>query len=204
MCPKQYAESLASQLTGVEDGAVLYTVKGMSPSHFPSKVSSITSLGAAGLLSIIPGSASIVNQVIAKFLSRFPHRRSDLVPPALSVEVRMTTALQNLARVSSNGSIATRNPLSSLSFSCLPKDIVKAQEELITQYARNRHQAFSPLGPDGKPLRKYDNQPLFNMTNFDLVTDFLKEEKNIGSKAGRTDCLSQVRSFSVVCGKLIY
>lgn len=30
LCPKQYAENLASQLTGVEDGAVLYTVKGMS------------------------------------------------------------------------------------------------------------------------------------------------------------------------------
>lgn len=141
VCPKQYAESLASQLTGVEDGAVLYTVK-----------------GAAGLLSIVPGSASIVNQVIAKFLSRFPRRRSDLVPPALSVEVRMTVALQNLARVFSNGSIGTRDPLSSLSFSCLPKDIVKAQEELITQYARNRHQAFSPLGPDGKPLRKFSER----------------------------------------------
>lgn len=176
----------------------------MSPSHFPWKVSSITSLGAAGLLSIIPGSASIVNQVIAKFLSRFPHRRSDLVPPALSVKARMTTALQNLAKVSSNESIATRDPLSSLSFSCLPKDIVKTQEELITQYARNRHQAFSPLGPDGKPLRKYANQPLINITDFDLVTDFLKEEKNIGSKARRTDCLSQVMSFSMVYGKLIH
>ncbi|KAF9468857.1 alpha/beta-hydrolase [Collybia nuda] len=140
-CPKRYAEKLASQLINAEGGAILYTVK-----------------GGSGSLSIIPGHASIANQVFAKFLSRLPHTRSDLSPPPVSREERMKSALSELADIMEDPTIASRDPLSSLSFSCLPPEVVKAQTECLAQQWKGLDKTFSSLGPDGRQIRKYSDR----------------------------------------------
>ncbi|TFK43302.1 Alpha/Beta hydrolase protein [Crucibulum laeve] len=140
MYPKKYSEKLASQLVNAEGGAVVYTVR-----------------GAAGSVTVVPGSASIANQVFARFLSRLPKVRSELVPPAVKVKDRMQTALELLAEITGDSSYASRDPMSSLSFSCLPDDLAQSQLELLQHYCKAREHAFCPLDEEGKPLRKYSD-----------------------------------------------
>jgi len=140
-CPRKYAEKLASDLINAEGGAVLYTVK-----------------GASGCLNIVPGNASIANQVLAKFLSRLPHARSDIVPRKMSTNDRMEIALARLAEIAGDSSIASRDPLSSLSFSCLAPEVVKSQSDSLVSYGKGHRQAFLPLGPDGRPIRKFSDR----------------------------------------------
>lgn len=99
-------------------------------------------------------SASIVNQVFHKFLSRQPHTRSELKPPLEPVRERMTRALQTLADFKGDQSFASRDPLSPLSFSCVTEDIYRDQAETWNTYHVDENRAFSPLGPDGRPQRK--------------------------------------------------
>jgi hypothetical protein len=66
----------------------------------------------------------------------------------------MTSALLKLSDLNGDPAIAERDPLSSMSFSCLPPDVVKSQLETITFFGIDQWKAFSPLGPDGRPLRK--------------------------------------------------
>lgn len=107
-----------------------------------------------GCLSIVPGTASIVNQVFVKFLSRLPRARSDIRRPEISTQDRMTSALLKLSELMGDPAIAERNPLSSMSFSCLAPDVAKSQLETVTFFGIDQWKAFSPLGPDGRPLRK--------------------------------------------------
>lgn len=123
--------------------------------HRVLKVHLCLHLGGSGTLSIVAGHASIANQVFAKFLSRLPHTRSDLIPPRVSKEERMRAALSTLADIAQDPSIANRDPLSSMSFSCLSPEIVKNQAESLKQYRKGLDTAYSPLGSDGRPLRKY-------------------------------------------------
>ena len=46
------------------------------------------------------------------------------------------------------------DPTSSLSYCCLSDEVVKQQQDLLDRANRERLSAFSPLGPDGRPLRK--------------------------------------------------
>ncbi|RDB20549.1 hypothetical protein Hypma_012458 [Hypsizygus marmoreus] len=140
-CPKKYAEKLASQLSNSEGGAVLYTVK-----------------GGSATLSIVAGHASIANQVFTKFLSRLPHQRSDLIPPRMQRADRMKIALSNLADITGDSSIASRDPLSSLSFCCLPPEVIQSQTDSLEQYRIGIREAFSPVGHDGKPVRKFSDK----------------------------------------------
>ncbi|KAF5388219.1 hypothetical protein D9615_000056 [Tricholomella constricta] len=140
-CPKVHAEKLASQLTNAEGSAVLYPVK-----------------GASGTLSIVPWHASIANKVFTNFLSRLPPMRSELLPPETNKTERMKAALGTLAEIIGDASIALRNPSSSLSFCCLPQDVVKRQADTLKQYRKGIHTAFSPVGPDGRPVRKYSER----------------------------------------------
>ena len=80
--------------------------------------------------------------------------RSDLKPPEASKEERMRVALLKVASIMNDTTLAKRDPLSPISFSCLPQDVVKSQNDLLAQYKKGRDTAFSPLGPDGKPIRK--------------------------------------------------
>ncbi|TFK74449.1 alpha/beta-hydrolase [Pluteus cervinus] len=140
-CPKKYAELLQAQLTGVPGGVILYTVK-----------------GASGCLSIVPGSASIANQVFAKFLSRLPHTRSDLVTSEESVEERMQRALQELAVIVDKPKLAQRKAHSSLSFSCLSDDVIMSQSDSLSFYKKGLDSVFSPVGPDGRPTRRFSDR----------------------------------------------
>lgn len=138
ICPRKHSEALATQLTGSNGGAVIYTVR-----------------GASTYLSIIPGSASIVNQTLAKFISRIPHTRAEIVPPEESIPERMQRALKrqgDLLRRRDRGD-DTLDPACPLSFSCLSETMVEAQMQLIRSYCADRWSAYNPLGPDGRPLR---------------------------------------------------
>ncbi|GLB33430.1 putative alpha beta-hydrolase [Lyophyllum shimeji] len=140
-CPKINAEKLAAELTNAQGGAVIYSVK-----------------GGAGNLSIVPGHASIMNKVFATFLSRQPHQRSELVPPETDKIERMKTALAALAEIIGDSSIASRDPTSSLSFSCLPHDACRRQTEILNKYRDRKTGTFTPVGPDGRPVRRYSDR----------------------------------------------
>jgi len=67
-------------------------------------------------------------------------------------------ALLRLADIMGNATISRRSPTSPISFSCLPQETVQAQTDLLSQYRKGERQAFSPLGPDGKPIRRYSTK----------------------------------------------
>lgn len=102
----------------------------------------------------MPGTASIVNQVFVKFISRLPHARSDIRRPEIPTKERMRSALLKLSDLVEDPAIAERDPLSSMSFSCLANDVAKSQLETVNFFGKDQWKAFSPLGPDGRPLRK--------------------------------------------------
>ena len=117
--------------------------------HSPSSDS-----GGAGTLSIIPGHASIVNQVFAKFISRRPPTRSELRPPETPKRERMQKALSTLAEIMGDSGIASRDPLSSLSFCCLSPEIIQRQTDMLVHYQKKSNSVFRPLGPEGRPIRR--------------------------------------------------
>lgn len=67
----------------------------------------------------------------------------------------MKQALQKLAEIMGDPKIAERNPLSSLSFSCLAPEVVKSQSDSLAFYRKGLDRAYLPLGPDGRPIRRY-------------------------------------------------
>jgi hypothetical protein len=67
----------------------------------------------------------------------------------------MQKALEKLASLMGRPEIAENDPMSPISFSCLSEEGVQRQTELMLRYAVERRTSFSPLGPDGRPLRKY-------------------------------------------------
>ncbi|KAF9481994.1 alpha/beta-hydrolase [Pholiota conissans] len=141
LCPMKYADKLVSALTGVEGGPVLYDVK-----------------GATMMISVVPGPASMVNNVFYKFLTRLPHRRSDLVEPESSIRDRMKMALGSLAEIMEDPDMASLDPLCSLSFCCLTPEVIKGQTDLLKHYSKDIGTALNPMGVEneGRPLRKYD------------------------------------------------
>ncbi|KAL6306711.1 Alpha/Beta hydrolase protein [Sparassis latifolia] len=140
--PKQYAEELANALINVPGGASLYLVK---TSH--------------AYLSLC--SSSIVNQVFLKWLRRQPAARSDLRKPMSTAALsdRMMSALEQIGQWRRDpGFTMEKNPLSPIHFSCLSKEVCKSQEEMIASFEKGERAAFSPLGMDGRPLRKYSER----------------------------------------------
>jgi hypothetical protein len=141
IAPLKYAENLKQLLINARDGPRLYVVR-----------------GAKACLNILPGSASIVNQVFSKFLAQQPRTRSDLLPPKLSIREQSKVALSKLAEFVGIPSIAQRDPCSPLSFSCVKTDVAKSQLENLLFYAKGLDKAYCPLGRDGRPLRKYSER----------------------------------------------
>ncbi|KDQ64989.1 hypothetical protein JAAARDRAFT_245121 [Jaapia argillacea MUCL 33604] len=139
--PVKHAQLLQSELVNAAGGAHLYIVQ-----------------GAVGTLSIVPAFASIVNQTFAKFLSRQPLVRSDLSPPSKPIETRMRSALAKLADLAGDPSIASRPARSSASFSRVTSEVARSQLDTIRIYAKDQGRAFSPLGPDGRPIRKFSER----------------------------------------------
>ncbi|KAJ7283373.1 Alpha/Beta hydrolase protein [Mycena rebaudengoi] len=167
MCPRKYAERMAQDLK-----AVLYNVK-----------------GGGGHLSLFPGTASIVNQVFVKFISRLPRSDSTRPTSTLTTEERMREALATLSALTGDGSIQSRDPNSSLSFCCLPDDIIQQQAEALAAYRKGSSLAYSPLGPNGRPIRKYSERPQDDW--------FESKTEGISSYAGgRFFSQSQTASYS--------
>ncbi|RPD62035.1 alpha/beta-hydrolase, partial [Lentinus tigrinus ALCF2SS1-7] len=137
--PLEHAQQLRNLLVNVPGGAQLFTVK--------------TTHGYLTLLS-----ASIVNQVTNKFLTRQPPARSDLKEPEMLLADRMKIALDQLAEFRDDPSISERDPASPLSFCCVTEEVRKSQEELFQIYSEGIQSALSPLAPDGRPLRKYSER----------------------------------------------
>lgn len=137
--PMQHAQELAQALTGVPNGVSLYNVR-----------------AAYAYLAII--SASIVNQTFLKWLKRQPPVRSELSQNGPPLAERMAAALKQLSIWQKDPSIAQRDPLSPLSFSCLAEEVVRSQQDLQAEYEKGARAAFSPLGMDGRPLRKYSER----------------------------------------------
>lgn len=104
----------------------------------------------------MPGWASIANQVFVKFLERQPHARSDLRPPAEPVQERMSRALDTLAELVHDPSIGHRGreEISSMSFSRISPQVQGLQTENFMHASKDSCKAFSPLGADGRPMRR--------------------------------------------------
>lgn len=116
-------------------------------------------LGAAGILSIIPGSASILDRIVYQFLSQLPNNacisHTSLVRHNMKIEDRLALALEHLSMVVGDPSITDRPPLSSLSFSCLSSEVVIQQAKSLRLYnegLRKFPKAAPIVGDDGKPL----------------------------------------------------
>jgi hypothetical protein len=153
--PIKHAEQLSTQLTGVKNGPILYSVKGESIHRLLYNIFSIKlHIGGPSMLSVIPGHASIMNKVISNFWSRLPHHTSPISPPKTPIEVRMSEALETLAMLTGRENEDSTKPLCALSFSCLSPDVIKYQSELLEYYKKDCYRAFSPLTILGRPLRK--------------------------------------------------
>nr|GAT46216.1 predicted protein [Mycena chlorophos] len=136
--PRKYAERLATELK-----AIFYPVK-----------------GGAGYLNLTPGTASIVNQVYVKFLSRLPRARSDPPEYPTSTHERMRDALSMLERITGETTMSTRDPMCPLSFCALEDKVVKTQTEMMRHYGKEQTLAFVPFNPVTKrPLRRYSERP---------------------------------------------
>lgn len=137
--PVEFAAQMKDDLVNVEGGAKLYIMK-----------------GASGYLSVDPSAASIANQVVHKWITRFRHERRVGYQPFEPTEERMKRALRKLGEFAKDvEGYKERNPWSSMSFSRVTKEVEKAQMQMIKRVAVGAKKAFSPLGADGRPIRKY-------------------------------------------------
>lgn len=66
----------------------------------------------------------------------------------------MQEALQRLADMMGDQSIATRDPSCPLSFSCVTPEIFQNQSDVLRRQMIDEQNAFSPLGMDGRPCRR--------------------------------------------------
>lgn len=95
-------------------------------------------------------------QVFTKFLKQQP-----LIPsvplPDIDIHQRMAEALQRLADFydAKDWTFSSRDPMSSLSFCVLPQEVFQKQEQQLKAYGKDLASAFSPLRPNGRPIRKY-------------------------------------------------
>ncbi|KAF5363858.1 hypothetical protein D9756_000594 [Leucocoprinus leucothites] len=137
----EHAERLRELLTGVDGGAILCTI-----------------MSGASNLSFNRNAAAMLNSIYSRFLlQRIDRARSELRMTDISIRERMRTALFKLADIMDWPDMGANDPLSSMSFSCLSEAGVQRQAELLKEYAESEN-TFSPLGPDGKPLRKYSDR----------------------------------------------
>lgn len=66
----------------------------------------------------------------------------------------MSDALVQLAKLTRDPDRRGRDPMSPMSFSCLPPDLVKIQSNALELYRTSRQQALAALGSVGQPIRK--------------------------------------------------
>lgn len=80
--------------------------------------------------------------------------RSELLPPKDPLKVYISHALEILADLADDPSIAKRDPLSPMSFSRISVEVQQLQVENYMAAAKGARKAFTPLGSDGRPMRK--------------------------------------------------
>jgi hypothetical protein len=102
----------------------------------------------------VPTTASVCNRVFLQFLSRLPEARSELRRPNEPLELFVSRGLEILADLAGDSSIAERDPLSPMSFSRISVAVQRLQVENYMAAAKETRKAFSPLGSDGRPMRK--------------------------------------------------
>ncbi|EJD01480.1 alpha/beta-hydrolase [Fomitiporia mediterranea MF3/22] len=142
--PIKYADRLASYLVNVEGKARVHTIKG-SPEY----------------VTVVPTCATIVNRVFAEFLSRQPRPHSPIRLNSVTAadrRARLQEALIKLADLVDDTSIAVRDPMSSLSFSCVSPEVLQNQHDVLRRQMLDEHLAFSPLGMDGRPCRRFSER----------------------------------------------
>ncbi|PAV21086.1 alpha beta-hydrolase [Pyrrhoderma noxium] len=142
--PVKYAEVLAQKLVNVEGRARVHTIKG-SPEY----------------VTIVPTCASIVNRVFSEFVSRQTRSNppwTNRYPTVRARKERMQEALQRLADMMGDQSIATRDPSCPLSFSCVTPEIFQNQSDVLRRQMIDEQNAFSPLGMDGRPCRRFSER----------------------------------------------
>ena len=96
---------------------------------------------------------SIVNQTLVKFLTRLPRTRSDIKLPSVPVPQRMREALDTLAELTGDPSFSDKDAMCPLNFSCVSPELCKIQVKSRETYAKDAVYAFSPLQPNGRPIR---------------------------------------------------
>lgn len=74
--------------------------------------------------------------------------------PIKSLNRRMQEALDMLAEIKEDPSIANRSPASPMSFSCCDDETAQIHVDMVKAYAKGQATAYSPLGSDGRPIRK--------------------------------------------------
>ena len=67
----------------------------------------------------------------------------------------MRRALAKLAEFAGDDTIAARSPFSSMSFSRVSPQVERQQDKFNRSFAKDQHRAYSPLGPNGRPIRRY-------------------------------------------------
>lgn len=139
--PIQHAHNMVADLINAKDGARMYTI-----------------IGGQGYISVVPTTASYCNRVFFQFVSRLPHARSELQAPSDPLEVFISRGLQVLAELAGDPSISQRDPFSPMSFSRISVAVQRLQVENYMAAARDAKKAFSPLGSDGRPMRKYSER----------------------------------------------
>ncbi|CAL1702087.1 unnamed protein product [Somion occarium] len=137
--PVKYAEALRKKLVGVPNGAMLQLVH-----------------GRVGFITLVR--SSIVNQLFSKFLATLERPGPHDECAASSLKFTMSRALQRLSLLKKDPSMRQRDVLTPLSFSCCDDETAQKHIELVKSYAKGQRSAFSPLGADGRPIRKFSER----------------------------------------------
>lgn len=87
--------------------------------------------------------------------------RSELLPPNDPLEVYISRGLEMLADLTGDPSIGELDPLSPMSFSRISVAVQQLQVENYMAAAKEARKSFSPLGSDGRPMRKWVGRLLF-------------------------------------------
>lgn len=172
MNPVRYAELLAKQLVNAEKPVIVRSIQG---SFYHRSFASIAStvavhvvseadcslvIGSPEYLTIVPSHASVVNRLFAQHLGKQPQTRVAIPDPYIKTispavrRQRMQDALKKLSELMEDASICERDPSSALSFSCVTAEVLQNQGELLERHMLGEHEAFSPLGMDGRPCRR--------------------------------------------------
>lgn len=113
--------------------------------------------GAPEMLMILPQYIGITHRVYLDFLNRQPPV-SPFKPGKPNVIKMAREALELLAKLKGDPSIATRDPLNPLSFCMWSKEVAEAFQAQLDQFSIGLDKAFSPLRANGRPIRKFSNR----------------------------------------------